>query len=434
MLVHEHRSDGAPVSAVTTHKGMPLYVRIAIACALGVATARVLGPRAIPLGDLGMLVIRVLKTLATPLILFAILDAFARTRIEGRQAVRLMGLSAINAVAAIVIGLSVAHALGAGSAWRDHMTSLVHAQGPATAHAEGAAPTLNPMTNLTRLIPESVAEPFVKNNVIGVVLLAVALGAAFRALKHRDDPDQRAALAVWDEFARGGLALFSTVLGGVVTVVPFAVFAVVASVVARTGVGVFVALAPFLATVLLGLALQAVVYYGALVWIVARRSPRAFFAGAADAALTALSCGSSLATLPITLRCLHDNLKVSPSSARLAACVGTNLNHDGIILYEASAAIFVSQALGAHLSVAQQVTIALSSVMAGIGIAGVPEAGLITLPLVLGAAGIPDATVAAVVPLLLPIDWLIGRGRATTNVLSDMTVAMILDRFEKPAA
>ncbi len=421
-------------AAAAPHKGLPLYVRIAIACALGVLTARVLGPRAIPLGDLGMLVIRVLKTLATPLILFAILDAFARTRIEGRQAARLMGMSALNAVAAIVIGLGVAHALGSGSAWRAQMTAMVHGPGHAAPHAEGAQPTLNPLANLIRMVPESVADPFVKNNVIGVVLLAVALGAAYRALKHRDDPDHRAALAVWDEFARGGLMLFSTVLQGVVTAVPLAVFAVVASVVARTGVGVFVALAPFLATVLLGLALQAVVYYGALVWVVARRSPRAFFAGAADAALTALSCGSSLATLPVTLRCLHDQLKVSPSSARLAACVGTNLNHDGIILYEASAAIFVSQALGAHLSVAQQVTVALSSVMAGIGIAGVPEAGLIALLLVLGAAGIPDATVAAVVPLLLPIDWLIGRGRAATNVLSDMTVAVILDRFEQREA
>ena len=419
------------MSAAPAGGRFPLSARIVVAVVLGVAAARVLGPRAAALGDVGMLVIRVLKALATPLILFAVLDAFARTEIPGRQAARLLGLSSLNAVVAIAIGLGVSHALRAGDRWQGHLSELLgpaHAAAAARPH-EGAAPTLDPLTNLGRMIPESVVEPFVKNQVISAVLVAVALGVALRGLKRASDPALAGAIATWESFAHGGLALFSGVLHGVVKLVPFAVFGVVASVVARTGVGVFAALGPFLATVLLGLFLHAVVWYGVLVAVAARRSPLAFFAGAADAALTALSCGSSLATLPITLRCLQDKLGVSPASARLAACVGTNLNHDGIILYEAAAAIFVTQALGAHLSVSQQVTVALSSVMAGIGIAGVPEAGLITLPLVLGAAGVPDATVTAVVPLLLPIDWLVGRGRAATNVLSDMAVATVLDRW-----
>ena len=419
------------MSAAPAGGRFPLSARIVVAVVLGIVAARVLGPRAAVLGDVGMLVIRVLKALATPLILFAVLDAFARTEIPGRQAARLFGLSTLNALVAIVLGLGVAHTINAGARWRGHLTELL---GPAHATAarahEGAAPTLDPLTNLGRMIPESVVEPFLKNQVISAVLIAVALGVALRSLKRAADPNLAAAIATWESFAHGGLALFSGVLHGVVKLVPFAVFGVVASVVARTGVGVFAALGPFLATVLLGLFLHAVVWYGVLVTVAARRSPVAFFAGAADAALTALSCGSSLATLPVTLRCLQDKLGVAPAAARLAACVGTNLNHDGIILYEAAAAIFVTQALGTHLTLAQQVTVALSSVMAGVGIAGVPEAGLITLPLVLGAAGVSDATVTAVVPLLMPIDWLVGRGRAATNVLSDMAVATVLDRWE----
>jgi Na+/H+-dicarboxylate symporter len=95
--------------------------------------------------------------------------------------------------------------------------------------------------------------------------------------------------------------------------------------------------------------------------------------------------------------------------------------------------IFVTQALGVHLSLGQQVAVALASVMAGVGIAGVPEAGLITLPLVLHAAGVPDAVSAAVVPLILPVDWILGRARACTNVLADMSVAVILHRHEDDA-
>ena len=163
------------------------------------------------------------------------------------------------------------------------------------------------------------------------------------------------------------------------------------------------------------------------------RSPLAFFAAAKAPILTALSCGSSLATLPITLRTLHEDLRVSASSARLAACVGTNLNHDGIILYEASAAIFLAQAFGLDLGFLQQITIAFASALAGIGIAGIPEAGLITLPLVLGAVGLPTDLVAQIVPLVLPVDWIIGRCRAATNVISDMVVATLLDKLAPSA-
>ena len=144
------------------------------------------------------------------------------------------------------------------------------------------------------------------------------------------------------------LAALTQLLGWVVSIVPFAVFGIVASVVARTGVHVFAVLAPFLATVLVGLALHGIGWYSLLIAVVARRSPLRFFRDGADAIVTALSCGSSLATLPVTLRCLDERHRVSPESARLAACVGTNLDHDGIILYEAAAALFVAHALGVH--------------------------------------------------------------------------------------
>ena len=183
---------------------------------------------------------------------------------------------------------------------------------------------------------------------------------------------------------------------------------------------------------LLGLFIHAFIYYSVLLSVVGRYSPLKFYRGASEAIVTALSCGSSLATLPVTLRCLKDKLKISDGNARLAACVGTNLNHDGIILYEAAATIFIAQAIGMELTLAQQITVAFASVMAGIGIAGVPEAGLITLQLVLTAGGIPQDKIVIVLPLLFTVDWIIGRGRAMTNVISDMTVATLLERLDPP--
>ncbi len=419
------------MAAAGDGRRVPLYLRILGGVAVGVLLALTLGPRVRVLGDLGMLVIQLLKALASPLIFFAVLDAFARTHIPGRQALRLVALSTLNAIVAIALGLGVAHAVNAGA-------SLAPAIRAATSHETVAAQahpsaSLDPLANLAGHVPDSVVAPFARNAVISVVLLAVLLGLALRGLLASTDDETRRAGERVAAAAHAGLALFARALHLVVELIPFAVLGVVAKVVSRTGVEVFRMLLPFVGTVLLGLSLQAVVWYGIMVATLGRRSPVAFFRGALDAAVTALSSGSSLATLPVTLRCLHDRLGVSPASARLAACVGTNLNHDGIILYEATAVIFVTQALGVHLSLGQQVAVALASVMAGVGIAGVPEAGLITLPLVLHAAGVPDAVSAAVVPLILPVDWILGRARACTNVLADMSVAVILHRHEDDA-
>src|SRR5690606_27961734 len=107
------------------------------------------------------------------------------------------------------------------------------------------------------------------------------------------------------------------------------------------------------------------------------------------------------------------------------ACVGTNLNNDSILLYEAMAALFVAQAYGIDLSLGDQLTIAAAAALAGIGIAGVPDAGLISLALVLGTVGLP----VAILPLLLTVDWSLSRARATANVVCDFVVAILLDRF-----
>src|SRR5207253_172658 len=131
----------------------------------------------------------------------------------------------------------------------------------------------------------------------------------------------------------------------VITLVPLAVFGVVARTIGRDGFGPLVGLAAYVGVAILGLAIQVLVVYQAWIVLVARLSLRQFWAGARDAVVYALGSSSSLATLPVTLRCL-DRMGVSPQSARMAACVGTNLNNDGILLYEAMAVLFVAQVYG----------------------------------------------------------------------------------------
>jgi Na+/H+-dicarboxylate symporter len=264
--------------------------------------------------------------------------------------------------------------------------------------------------------------------VIAVVLLAILAGAAIRRV--RQDPDAAGPIGTVLSFVDGTYRVLMRMLGWVIEAVPFAVFAVIAHVVGKAGLGVFSALSGFLGVILLGMALHALVYYPMMAWFVGGKPPRVFFGRGANAILTGLSTNSSLATVPVTLRCL-DAMKVSPESSRLASCIGTNLNNDGVTLYEAMAALFLAQALGYDLSVGAQLTIVLASLMAGIGIAGVPEAGLIVLPLVLSAAGLPEPVVVAVLPIVMTVDWILARVRSGVNVMSDMLVAVLLDRWNR---
>ena len=208
-----------------------------------------------------------------------------------------------------------------------------------------------------------------------------------------------------------------------IRLIPFAVFGVVAKTIGEQGFAPLRGLAVYVGVALLGLAIHVFVTYQAWIVLVARMPLRAFWRGARDPVLYAMGAASSLATLPVTLAAL-DKMRVTPQSARLAACVGTNLNNDGILLYEAMAVLFVAQVHGLDLSLSQQLVAAFGCIVAGVGISGIPDAGLISLTVVLTTVGLP----IEIVPLLFTVDWLVGRARAMTNVVSDMLVAVLLDR------
>jgi Na+/H+-dicarboxylate symporter len=380
----------------------------------GALAGALLGSHAEPLGEVGTLFIRFLKALATPLLFFGVIDTFCKTDLSARDGARLFGISTLNALVALVISFFLTRALPLDS-WIhfDQIRSLV------PEHLEKITrPELNFNQIFESFIPGNLIDPFQQNSVIAVVILAILFGSAIRSRKKSES-----SFAI-DQWVAEMFAVISKILGWFVHLVPIAVFCVIAKAVGTGGFAWLQTLSVFVAIVFTGMFIQVAGYYSLLLKL-AGFKPTVFFRQASEALLTAMSTGSSLATLPVTLQVLHDKMKIPPRFARLAAAVGTNLNHDGILLYEAIAAVFVARLFGIELSFGQQLSIAATSVLASIGIAGVPEAGLITLSLVLTAAGLPLEAVA----LFLPFDWLIGRLRATTNVASDLTVAHLLFRL-----
>lgn len=425
--------------AVISPFRIPLYSQVVIAVICGTIVGAVFGQepylgglRNEWLGRLGMYVIMLLKTLAIPLIFFAVLDAFLTTVLPLRQGTRLILICLINVSVAMAIGLTIMNVWQPGLSWSGRVHELLNLAPGSTSSTAPLAGPGNPLEEIASYIPRTMLQPFSSNNVIGVVILALVLGALLRRL-HGPEEEHSGSLEPVVQAVERIYRWLVRVLWWIIRLVPFAVFGVLASIVGRMGLGVFSAVWIFLAAILVGLSLHALVYYPLVAWLAGKKSLRVYVGRGADAILTALSCNSSLATVPVTLRCL-DRMGVSPQPARLAACVGTNLNNDGVTLYEAMAALFLAQALGYDLSMGHQLLIVAASIMAGIGVAGIPEAGLVVLPLVLSAAGLPNQVIAAAIPLIMTVDWILARVRSGVNVMSDMLVAILLHESESKAS
>lgn len=392
----------------------PLYLQILAGIILGMLTGVLLGKDAGPLGEIGRLVIQLVKLFAVPLLLFAILDAFLKTDIAGRAAGRMIAITSVNTAIALLIGLGLSNWLKPGR----HMTL------PAISGPPPAPPgKIEFLKTISGYIPTNFVDPFRENLVITIILLSVVIGLALRAVKQEQTSRGESGYRAIEDLVSTAFRSTEILLAWVIRLIPFAVFGVVAKTIGEQGFAPLRGLAVYVGVALLGLAIHVFVTYQAWIVFVARMSLRTFWRGARDPVLYAMGAASSLATLPVTLAAL-DRMKVTPQSARLAACVGTNLNNDGILLYEAMAVLFVAQVHGLDLSIGQQLVAAFGCIVAGVGISGIPDAGLISLTVVLTTVGLP----IEIVPLLFTVDWLVGRTRAMTNVVSDMLVAVLLDR------
>lgn len=392
----------------------PLSTRILLGIALGVVTGLVLGERASAFGELGKVVIQLIKAVASPLVFLVVVNAVVQTEVELRAGGRLLKWAMINASIALTIGLALSNLIEPGR----HLAGVMpQAPGDAQAYAGRAIDLWSVLGNF---IPTSVVSPFLENQILAIVMIALLFGFGLRRAR------QEAPFANGSRTIEAALAallrVVEVVLTWIIALIPFAVFGVVARAVGEHGFAPLKGLGVYVGVGLLGLALHILLTYQAWLLIFAKRSLVSFWREAKEPVIYAMGANSSLATLPVTLRAL-DRLGVSKQSSTLGAVVGTNFNNDGIVLYEGMAVLFVAQASGIDLSVGQQIVAAASCMVAAMGVAGVPEAGFISLALVLNTVGLP----IEILPLLLTVDWIIARARSVTNVLSDMMLSILVD-------
>lgn len=180
----------------------------------------------------------------------------------------------------------------------------------------------------------------------------------------------------------------------------------------------------YVSTVLVGLGVHALITLPLIYWLFTRKNPYRFMYHMSQALLTAFSTASSSATLPVTMECANIKAGVSKRSTEFVLPLGATINMDGTALYEAAAAIFIAQVIGMDLTLLQQLTIAVTATLAAIGAAGIPEAGLVTMLIVLGAVGLPLEYIS----LILSVDWLLDRFRTAVNVFGDSVGAAVIDK------
>lgn len=377
---------------------------------LGILFGMLLGPKASTLGIVAKYIVEIIKALATPLLFFAIFDAFVSVNLKGKGFFWLIAVCLINACCAIAIALTISNVFKPGTylpvdpQLKAQLPNVlgIHFQWDKIGNRENAA---NFFTGTT-----------------AAIFISVVLGSLFVFLKFLLGKRFYSTEQFLKTINPRILEFLYKVIGYLVHLTPIAVLTAMAKVVGVQGFGAMKGLAAYLIACAGGMFLQVFLVYQSWIKFFAGMSLKTFWKETKEPMIYSFGINSSLATLPTTLTALK-RLKVSEGSARLAACIGTNLNNDGILLYEVVAVFFVAQAFGWHLALGQQILLALICIIATIGVAGVPEAGMISLALVLSSVGLP----VEILPVLMTVDWVLARLRSVNNVIGDMTGAIAID-------
>ncbi len=382
----------------------------------------------------GTIFLNSLKLIAMPLVLTSLIGGVASlsdvkklSRIGGRTIAIYLGTTTV----AVTVGLLVVNALQPGrsvpEAMRLELQETYAAAAESGVQAAQAAEARPPLQILVDIVPENAIAAFGNNSsMLQVVFVALIIGIA---LIQVPEDKRTPVLAVVD----GMQAVVIRMVEMIMIAAPVGVFALMAATitsVAGNNLGEILtllgALGYYMIAVLLGLGFMGFVTYPTLLRLFSGVRVTHFMREMLPVQLLAFSTSSSGATLPLTMKTAEEKLGVSDEVSSFVLPLGATINMDGTALYQAVAAVFIAQTLGMGIGLGGQLTIVLTAVLASIGTAAVPGAGIIMLVIILEAVGIPSAGIA----LILGVDRLLDMVRTAVNVTGDATVATIVASSE----
>ena len=376
------------------------------------------GPQMEAVAWMGDIFLDALLMLVIPLIVSSLIVGISGlgdiTKVGKTGVITLLYFMATTAFS-VVIGLCMVNLLEPGISVE--MVSEVH--------EEVASKKPPSMTDLLQsFISPNLIESMLKMDILPIIVFSLVFGGVLTTL---------------GEKGKGVISFFDTVNEAIMKMVhlvlyyaPIGVFALVASKLGAVGGGdafwaELMKIGKFVSTVLAALLFHALVVLPSILWFFGRRNPIKYFRGVTAALTTAFSTASSSATLPVTIECAEENNGVSRRASLFVLPIGATVNMDGTAMYEAIAAIFIAQMLDIPLGMTEQITIFVTATLAAIGAAGIPEAGLVTLVMVVQSVGLPIEGIG----MLLSIDWFLDRCRTTINVWGDSIGAAVVDKLEE---
>lgn len=390
--------------------GVPIWTRVLIGLVAGALTGAVFGERILWLDPVGQAFIAAIKMLVVPLIFVSLVGGISSIGDLGRMGRiggRTVGWYLVTTAAAIPVGLAIAVWLQPGAGM-----GLV----PPSATAATETPSL--ADSLVALIPENAFAAFSSGDNLQVIVFSLLFGIALAAVGEKGTPVTRLVDAL--------AAVIFKLTEMIIAVAPIGVFALIAVTTGRYGIDVLLPLGKLIAGVYAGCLIHAVVTLGGLLAFVGGVSPLQFFRGVLEAQIVAFSTTTAAGTLPVTISCARHNLGVSEEVSGFVLPIGATINMDGTAIYQAVAAVFIAQAYGIDLTPLQYATILVAAVLASIGTAAIPAAGLMVLSIVLTSVGLPLEGIA----LVAGIDRILDMARTTVNVTGDAAVSVLVAKGE----
>jgi len=395
------------------------------------------------LGDLsqslGNLFLRMLKMVSIPLIITSLLSGvlgLGQVERLGKLFTRTMLYYLSTSMLAIAVGLLMVNAIRPGldsgppgekpAVAREHAISLSASDrerpNPQTAppqHPRGKGLAVILFEQLKNMIPPNPFQAIAQSNFLSIIAFTLVFGVCTLLVGGT-------AAASIRELAEAAFQVMMKMTMLIICLAPIGVFFLMLSATATQGAGIFRILGWYMLTVAAALSIHALVILPAILYLVARRSPLPFAQAMSPALLTAFSSASSNATLPLTMTCVEQRAGVSNRVGSFVLPLGATINMDGTALYEVVAVLFIAQQSGIDLALPQQLIVAFTALLASIGAAGIPHAGLVMMVIILQAVGLPTESQG----LIIAVDRVLDMARTAVNVWSDSCGTAVVSRWE----
>lgn len=399
------------MSILTKWLKLPQWQQTIIGLFAGIITGLVLKAHAVYLKPIGTMFVNGIQMLVAPVVFTAIICAVLAVQELnkiGRMMAKALVVYALTMAVAATIGIIIANALGIGYDF------------PINKEVMGAVTTIPSLTLgdiLVNFVPKSPVAAFASNNVMQILCFAFIFGLALRLVGEPGKPIKELFLALAEV-----VFLFAKIVVGFA---PYGVFALIAYITGQYGVGILLPLIKFVSSVYISCGLLIVVVFS-LVLLAKQINPITFFSKITEPLITSFTTSSSAATLPVTMRCARENLKINPQVSDFLLPFGATLNLNGLAIYLSAATIFAAHMYSITISFAQYVSMVITVVLTSAGAAAIPGSGLIVMSAVMTSVGIP----LSALPIIAGVDRFNDMAQTMTNVAGDLFATTVVAKSE----